>query len=335
MAIKITEPDIADLREQAQQQGEQTYQITEFGGQYNLSKQFGEGCDRLIQLRGGLTIYIRNNQFWQSLNIERQHGEIFPVTAKFCLSGGSRVKTSHVPEIKAEYEEVTGCNYLYHLPNLIEVEEWQANISNQVVMIYANIDYFRALNPTGEALPRPLQRLMQGRERFHQPLGKMTPAMKQVLEQILYCPYQGSAQQLYLESKALELLALQFACLDADLPASKSCKLKPGDLERVQYAREILVKRVCNPLSLVELARQVELNECTLKQGFREVFGTTVFGYLRDYRMHQAQMLLRSPDLTIAQVAAQVGYRNPEAFSTAFRRKFAINPKAYQMGQRR
>ncbi|MGP1387536.1 MAG: helix-turn-helix transcriptional regulator [Thainema sp.] len=63
------------------------------------------------------------------------------------------------------------------------------------------------------------------------------------------------------------------------------------------------------------------------------MFGTTVFGYLRDYRMQQAQRLLRSPHATVAQVAAQVGYRNPEAFSTAFRRKFSVSPKAYQLRQ--
>ncbi|NET51062.1 MAG: helix-turn-helix transcriptional regulator, partial [Merismopedia sp. SIO2A8] len=73
---------------------------------------------------------------------------------------------------------------------------------------------------------------------------------------------------------------------------------------------------------------------CKLKQGFRHLFGTTVFGYLCNYRMEQAQQLLHSPHITIAQVAVQVGYRNPEAFSTAFRRKFAVGPKAYQLRQR-
>jgi AraC-like DNA-binding protein len=186
----------------------------------------------------------------------------------------------------------------------------------------------------GDTLPRPLQRLMQGSKRFHQPLGQMTLAMKQVLQQILHCPYQGSAQYLYLESKALELLALQFACLDADSSAPRQSTLKASDLERVQYAREILVQHLCNPPSLTELAHQVGLSDRKLKQGFRQLFGTTVFGYLRDYRMEQAQRLLYHPHMTVARVAAKVGYRNPEAFSTAFRRKFAVSPKTYQLEQR-
>jgi AraC-like DNA-binding protein len=59
-----------------------------------------------------------------------------------------------------------------------------------------------------------------------------------------------------------------------------------------------------------------------------------VFGYLRDYRMQQAQHLLHQSHMSVAQVAAKVGYRNSEAFSTAFRRQFAVSPKAYQLGQR-
>ncbi|MEO0536320.1 MAG: AraC family transcriptional regulator [Cyanobacteria bacterium P01_A01_bin.123] len=333
MTTKLTELDIEDLRTQAQQQGERIHQTIEFGDRYSLPKQYGEGFSRFIDLRGGLTIEIFSGQFWQPLTIQRHHNSAFPVTAKFFLSGDCGVKTNNTPEIEANYEEVTGYNYLYHLPDLTESEEYPADTPLQMVMIYANANYFQGLNPTDNGLPHPLQRLMQGSRRFHQPLGKMTLAMSRVLQQILHCPYHGSGQQLYLESKALELLALQFAYLEADSPPPRQSTLKADDLERVQYARDILVQHLCTPPSLMALARRVGLNDCTLKQGFRHLFGTTVFGYLRDCRMAQAQHLLQQSELTVAQVAAQVGYRNPEAFSTAFRRKFAVSPKAYQLGR--
>ena len=253
------------------------------------------------------------------------YGKVLPI-------GGARVKTSQVSGIEPDYEEVSGCSYLYHLPDLTEIEEWRAA---QIVMIYASEDYFRALNPIDNALPRPLQRLMQDdTRRFHQSLGKMTPVMIQVVQQILDCPYRGSAKRLYLESKAMELFALQFAHLEADTPTSRPFTLKAADLERVQYAKELLIQRVDDPLSLPDLARQAGLNECTLKRGFRHLFGKTVFGYLRDHRMQLAQNLLRSPDVTIAEVAARVGYVSPEGFSTAFRRRFSVSPKAYQLGRR-
>jgi AraC-like DNA-binding protein len=328
--ITLNQAALEELFEQAQQQGECIYQKDDMETRVNLPSVLGEGCGRLIQLRHGLTVYIRNAKLRQSIAVEHQHDATFPITAKFYLSGASRVKTPRVAEIAPDYEEASGHHYLYHLPSLTEVEEWRADVPIQVVMIYAHADYFQTLGAT-DALPNPLQTLMQGSGRFHQSLGKMPPAMVQVLQQVIHCPYQGSTRQLYLESKALELLALQFACLEAKLPTLRKTLLQADDLERLHHARDLLIQHAHNPPSLLELARQVGLNDRKLKQGFRQVFGTTVFGYLHDYRMQQAQHLLQQSHLTIAQVAATVGYRNPEAFSTAFRRTFAVSPKVYQL----
>lgn len=141
-------------------------------------------------------------------------------------------------------------------------------------------------------------------------------------------------QQLYLESKVLELLATQLNVWTHQQPKPSSLWLCPNDVERLHQAKEILVQRMTAPPSIAELSRLVNLNERKLKQGFRKLFGTTVFGYLQDYRMNQAKELLHDPNFSIAGVAAKVGYKSPEAFSNAFRRKFSVNPKAYQLRQR-
>ena len=325
----VTTQNITDWIDQAEKQGKPLYQKTNFDAQGVIPKRFGEGGNRIFWLRGGLSIEIVTRHFWQPVTVEQHHEESFPLVAKFCLSGHCRIKTNRIPEIESDYEEVADCNYLYYLPDLIEFEEYPSNTPIQTVMICAPASYFQSLNP----LPRPLRHLLNARGRFHQPLGTTTLAMNQVLQQIINCPYQGPIQRLYLESKALELLAMQFVRLDANSTPSRQTPIKSADLERVQHARDILAQSVADSLSITELSRQVGLNECTLRRGFHYLFGTTVFGYLRDYRMEQAQRLLRQTDVTIAQVATQVGYRNPEAFSTAFRRKFSISPKAYQMGK--
>ncbi|MEM1256696.1 MAG: AraC family transcriptional regulator [Cyanobacteria bacterium P01_H01_bin.21] len=330
MVVRLTDDDICDLLDQAEQQGECVLQATEFGIQRKIPKCLGEGYRHSLYLRGGLTIQVFNGQFWQPIITEQQHEETFPITAKFYLSGGIGVKTDNVPDIAADYEEAEDRNYLYYLPDLAESEVYPSNTPIQTIMVYASADYFQALNPTDNELPQPLQRLMQAK-RFHQPLGPTTPAMNQILQQIIHCPYQGATQQLYLESKAIELLALQFACLEA---APGKYTLNKADLEQVRYARDILVSRLCNPPSLTELARSCGLNDFKLKQGFHQMFGTTVFGYLYDYRMKYAQELLRDDYLSVAIISAKVGYTSPEAFSVAFRRKFAIGPKAYQLSQR-
>jgi AraC family transcriptional regulator, transcriptional activator of the genes for pyochelin and ferripyochelin receptors len=331
--IFLTEADFAELEEEAKQQGELLSREIEFGTDVYLPSTLGEMCDRYIYLREGLTINIRSGNLSQALTLERQHEEDFSIVAKFYLSGGSRVTTPQVPEINPDYEEIAGGSYLYYLPNMTEYEQWQANSPIHVVMVYAPPEYFGNFNNTNGILPRPLQVLMGECKRFHQSLGQISPMMRQVLQQILCCPYQSITQQLYLESKALELLALQFICLEDDVSTSKQLLLKSRDLERVQYAKEILVQNLNKPPSLKQLTHQTGLSDRALQQGFRYLFGTTVFGYFHNYRLEQAQYLLHQPHATVGRVATQVGYRNPEAFSTAFRRKFGVNPKAYQLGR--
>jgi AraC family transcriptional regulator, transcriptional activator of the genes for pyochelin and ferripyochelin receptors len=90
-----------------------------------------------------------------------------------------------------------------------------------------------------------------------------------------------------------------------------------------------------NPPSLLDLARQVGLNDRKLKQRFHQVFHTTPFAYLRDYRLERAQQLLMDSEQSIEQVAKAVGYADRSRFAVAFRKKFGVNPKTYQLQHRR
>lgn len=157
-------------------------------------------------------------------------------------------------------------------------------------------------------------------------LNRTTPAMQITLRQILQCPYQGMTKRLYLESKTLELIALT---LEPILNEQQSSTLSPRDRAKIHHAREQLLEQLENPPSLKELAQAVGCNEYKLKQGFRELFGTTVFGCLHNYRMECAQLLLMEDNITITDVACAVGYTNLSAFCSAFRKKFGISPKTY------
>ena len=160
-----------------------------------------------------------------------------------------------------------------------------------------------------------------------------TAAMHSIIQQLLNCPYQGPTRWLYWEAKVLELIALRLERMRQ--PGLQFCSsLSSEDVERVYYARDILRDRLIDPPTLLELSRLVGLNDCTLKKGFRQIFDTTVFGYLSQQRMDKARQLLLAQQ-SIAVVASAVGYASPTAFSGAFRRRFGLSPKKYQMSDRR
>ncbi|MEH2180273.1 helix-turn-helix transcriptional regulator [Nostoc sp.] len=159
--------------------------------------------------------------------------------------------------------------------------------------------------------------------------GTQTPVMQVVLQQILQCPYQGVTKRVYLESKVWELTAL---VIEQETQIFQGFlevyPLRPSEIDCVYHAKEILLKNHDNPPSLIQLARQVGLNDRKLKLGFRSVFGTTVFGYLHNYRMELAHNLLIQGHMNITEVAQKVGYASLPSFSNAFRKKFGITPKS-------
>jgi AraC-like DNA-binding protein len=135
--------------------------------------------------------------------------------------------------------------------------------------------------------------------------------------------------------QGLELIAILIAHeTEIRNGSSNPQPLKPDVVDRIYHAREILLQRLDNPPSLNQLARQVGLNECTLKRGFRSCFGTTVFGYLRNYKLEQARQLLEAGDMKVTEIARAVGYTSRSPFAAAFRKQFGMNPKEYQKHQK-
>ena len=154
--------------------------------------------------------------------------------------------------------------------------------------------------------------------------------MQLVLQQIMHCPYQGAMKRLYLESKVMELIALRLGqFLEASGGQKRSPSLRADDVERIYRAKEILLQNLTDPPSLATLGRRVALNEHKLKVGFRELFDTTVFGYLHTQRMERAKQLLEAGSMTIIAIAQTVGYANRSHFAAAFRKWFGANPMAY------
>ncbi|HRG89022.1 MAG TPA: AraC family transcriptional regulator [Chitinophagales bacterium] len=98
------------------------------------------------------------------------------------------------------------------------------------------------------------------------------------------------------------------------------------DAERLEFARNYLLQHVSNPPGLTELARLAGINLLKLKMGFKEVYGNTVFGYLNDYRMEQAQLQIKEGNKTLTRIAFDLGFSSLPHFSAAYKKKFGRAP---------
>ncbi len=152
----------------------------------------------------------------------------------------------------------------------------------------------------------------------------ITHEMYQILNDIIHCNRKGTFKRIYLEAKVNELLLLQLEQFFDDrlLPSS----LQKKDIEKMYAVRDYIVKNLNADSSLNDLAHLAGTNEFTLKKGFKELFGTTVFGFWNDLKMDQAKRMLLDSDLNISEISDHIGYKNPRHFSSAFKRKFNILP---------
>ncbi|MGH9274117.1 MAG: AraC family transcriptional regulator, partial [Acidimicrobiales bacterium] len=80
--------------------------------------------------------------------------------------------------------------------------------------------------------------------------------------------------------------------------------------------------------TVAELASRAAVSRSLLDNRFREVLGRSPIRYLTDWRMHFADDLLRSTNLSVFEIARRVGYDAEEAFSRAFKRARGESPSA-------
>ncbi len=146
-----------------------------------------------------------------------------------------------------------------------------------------------------------------------------------ILYDMLHCPLDGRYKHLYMLGKTAELLAIQLEEYWRQGEVRPVKKLKKEEIDRMYNVRDIILSNIHSPCSLIDLAHQVGTNDAYLKQHFKEVFGTTVFGYLHVVKMGEAhRMLLEGQH--VSEVAYLSGYKHVAHFTRAFKKHFGINP---------
>ncbi|MBL4905724.1 MAG: helix-turn-helix transcriptional regulator, partial [Flavobacteriaceae bacterium] len=98
---------------------------------------------------------------------------------------------------------------------------------------------------------------------------------------------------------------------------------------KIRKAKDIIISRMVEPPSLQELANEVGLNLKKLKEGFKQIYGDTVYSFLFEYKMDVARKLLESNQHNVNEVGLKVGYSTASHFIAAFKKKFGTTPKKY------
>jgi len=150
-----------------------------------------------------------------------------------------------------------------------------------------------------------------------------------VLSQILQSKVHDSLKTLYIQGKVYELLSLYFN--KSEDPSVEKCPflVDEENIRKIRKAKEIVLDRMTDPPSLEELAVEIGLSLKKLKEGFKELYGDTVYAYLIDHKMEEACRMLNSQKYNVNEVGIKLGYSSASHFIAAFKKKYGTTPKKY------
>ena len=148
----------------------------------------------------------------------------------------------------------------------------------------------------------------------------------QVLEEIINCPFAGQLKKTYLQSKITTLLVDILIDFNGNLKAEPKIPVSKTDIAGIRRVELHIKSNLKKALPIAELSTIAGFNGTKLKRDFKRIHGKTIYKYITLLRMKKASLLISNKGYTIAQAAYEVGYANPQHFTSAFKRTMGYLP---------
>jgi AraC-like DNA-binding protein len=233
-----------------------------------------------------------------------------------------------------QYMYKTNQHNLHYTPLFIGNGEYKGREKYKFFEVHFTTRFFLELAKDSSPILMQMAEKIQSGKNIHLSHDNLpiSFAMHQCINDIMNSRFTGGLKLLFLQSKCVELLALQAQMYeDTAGKASLVCK-SVIDKDRIHFAKDYLLQNAIQPPSLAQLAKVAGINEFKLKKGFKEVFNNTVFGYLADFKLNQAREILITGNVPIKDLADQLGFSSVQHFNNAFRKKFGVPPGKAKKG---
>lgn len=286
-------------------------------------KSNAKSSSQFYELENGIYIINIQNESDEPDQIKRKLGEDY-IQFHFCLKGIIKFNFNqgqYALNIK-EDKSLLLYNPQRELPINIDVnpKSWGVSILISIKKLHslfsAEANYIDFLTE-------------DNRDKKYYTEGNLSPAMAVVLTQFMNFNLHPSIKSIYLKAKVYELIALYF-----NRPEEVDIEQCPflddeDNVKRIKLAKEIIINRMVEPPTLKELSEEVGLSLKKLKEGFKEVYGDTVYSFLLNYKLEYARKLLEDGQHNVNEVGLAIGYSTASHFITAFKKKFGTTPKKY------
>jgi len=157
----------------------------------------------------------------------------------------------------------------------------------------------------------------------------VSPAIAVILSQLMNYNLHPSVKALYIRGKVYELISMYFNRSEEVDTEQCPFLVDEDNIKRIRQAKEIMISRMAEPPTLTELSEEIGLPIKKLKEGFKHVYGDSVFSFLFDYKMDYARKMLETNKYNVNEVGLKIGYSTGSHFIAAFKKKYGTTPKKY------
>ncbi|NLR58545.1 response regulator [Chitinophaga polysaccharea] len=107
--------------------------------------------------------------------------------------------------------------------------------------------------------------------------------------------------------------------------------ISSADEQFIQQALQIVEKNISNPdFSVEELSRALFMSRVSVYKKILALTGRSPIEFIRSIRLKRAVQLLEKSQLTVAEVAYEVGFNNPKYFTRYFKMEYNVLPSQYK-----
>jgi AraC-like DNA-binding protein len=276
-----------------------------------------------IKLEKGFFVLLSKNETDDIQHFQKDIDSNF-IQFHFCIKGSSRFifnDSSYAFDV-LDSRHVLLYNTLKKLPVNLELRS-----KSWVISVLISIEKFHSLF-SQEAAYIPFLSDENKAKKYYDD-GQTTPQMALVLNQILNFNVNSSIKNLYVKGKVYELLSLFFNTNEESNNEKCPFLIDEDYVQKIKKAKDIVISRMVDPPSLQELADEVGLSLKKIKEGFKQIYGDSVFSFLFNYKMEYARKLLETNTVNVNEVGLQVGYSTSSHFIAAYKKKFGITPKKH------
>ena len=135
----------------------------------------------------------------------------------------------------------------------------------------------------------------------------------------------------YMKIKILELL-LFLSDLNTAEEVLQRNYYNQSQVALIKSVAAYIVEDLTVHHTIEQLSQKFKISTTALKNCFRGVYGTSIYSYLRTYRLQTAQKMLLETKLTVTEIANEVGYGNPNKFTSAFKEIYGVSPTEFKKG---